>query len=83
MERSWNSASSPFEMKNAIPYTVITGYSVYGESYLGEDLMQTWYDKPYATYMGISDTMEFIWYDVEGAAALAAGALAAVLTVTI
>lgn len=83
MERSWNTNSSPFEMKNGIPYRVVTGYNVYGESYTGEDLMSTWANKPYATYMAVSDAMEFTWYDVEGAAALAAGALAAVLTVTI
>jgi hypothetical protein len=83
MSRLWNSSGSPFEMKNNASYAVTLGYEVYGISFTGGDMMNTWYND-YPTYWAVTvSPLEFMWTNIQGAAALTAGALATVLAATV
>ena len=70
-----------FPLKNGVPYTAVFGYNLYEPNYYDIDdntLFDEGWNARTPQFYAVSNAMDLVWYDIEGAYALTAAGVAAV-----
>ena len=83
MQRLADSYYSAFPIKNNVPYPVVLGYNMYNKEYdlVNDNLMDQGWEKNTPVFSGLSEVMDFTWWNVEGAFSAFTAGIAAIVAV--